>query len=157
VSEKKKYFRFLPLLAGIFGLILSFIASIPMGSSLNISFHIVEMENVYFYLWGLVENGAVWFDFSLITLDNLVPLIFWIFCLCSAIFGIIGTFYTEKPSIVKKLLIIAGFSMFVELVYYIIILIIYRGNLTLGIGFYALISMIVIYFVSSLSITEYQK
>lgn len=157
MSEKKRFFRFLPLLGGIITLIISFIASIPLSSTLTLSFHVVEMENIYYYIWGVVENGVVWFDFSQISLDNLIPLVFWIFSLFSAICGIIGTFYTEKPTNIKKILLIAGFTLFIELTYYIIIYSMNFGSMSLGLGFYGLICTVLLYFISSLVMIDYQK
>ena len=157
MSGKKKYFRFLPLLGGIITLVLSFIASIPFGSTYTLSFHILESNNLHFYIWGIIESGSIWFDFSLFTLDNLIPLLFWIFFAFAGICGLIGISYTENPSSVKKLLLVGGFTISIEFLYFLTLYFLNFGSYSFGPGFYTMIGIILIYFVSAGLVTNYQK
>jgi len=155
--EKKKYFRFLPLLGGVIALMIAFIASIPLGSSVIISFHILESSGIYQYIWGIVESGVIWFGFTSITADNVVPLVLWIFLLVAAICGIIGMSYKENPKSMKKLLLIGGFMVTIEFGYFTTLYFLNFGTYTLGFGYYGLILILFLYFLSAGLVTDYQK
>ncbi|MHA1111211.1 MAG: hypothetical protein ACTSRE_08910 [Promethearchaeota archaeon] len=157
MADKKKYFRFLPLLGGSITLLIAFIASIPLGSSVVISFHMLESSGIYHYIWGIVESGVIWFGYTAITADNVVPLVLWIFLLFSAICGIIGMSYKEKPKSLKKLLLIGGFTVTIEFGYFTTLYFLNFGTYTLGFGYYGLIFIMFLYFLSAGLITDYQK
>ena len=157
MDDKKKYFRFFPLLGGIIALIIAFIASIPLGSTFTISLHMLKSGEIYHYIWGIVEGGIIWFGFTAISIDNLMPLLLWIFFVFSAICGLIGVSYKENPNTSKKLLLIGGFTLSIEFVYFTILFVLNFGTYTLGIGYYGLILIMFLYFLSAGLITEYQK
>jgi hypothetical protein len=157
MSEKKKYFRILPLLGGLLALLVSFIASIPLGSWMTLSFHILESAGTYYYVWGIVEGGSILEIFTSISVENLIPLIFWIFLVLTAIFGFVGTSFKENPHMIKKLLILGGFIVFIEIAYFTTLYILNLGTYTFGYGFYGLILISILYFISSGLVTDYQK
>ncbi len=75
----------------------------------------------------------------------------------SAICGLIGVSYTENPRTSKKLLLIGGFTVCIEFVYFAILFVLNFGSYTLGIGYYGLILIMFLYFLSAGLVTEYQK
>ncbi len=157
MTEKKKYFRFLPLLGGIFALLIVFIASIPLGSSINLSFHMLGSSGIYHYVWGIVESDVIWFGYHTISVDNVVPLVLWILLVFAAICGIIGISYKENPKSMKKLLLIGGFVVTLELGYFTTLYFLDYGTYTFGFGYYGLILILFLYFLSAGLITDYQK
>ncbi len=157
MSEKKKFFRLLPLLGGLITIVISFIAEIPLGGSISLSFHIMESEGVYMFIWGMVEDGEIWSNFSSFSIDNIIPLILWIALLFSGISGLISASYKENPRTIKKLLLIAGITILIEFAYFTVIFFLNFGTSTLGLGFYCMIVVLLLYFLSAGLVTGYQK
>ena len=157
MEPKRKFIRFLPFFGGLISLVIGFIAHIPIGSLFSMRFHIVELHGIFYYIWGVVEGGNVWFEFVQLSLDNIVPLLLWILLLFSGICGIIGASYKEKPATIKKLLLIGGFTVVLELLYFTVLIFINLGSVALGLGYYGLIIISILYFLSAGLITDYQK
>jgi len=157
MAVKKKYFRFLPLLGGLIALVIAFISLIPIGSTYIFSFHILKSGGIYHYIWGIVENGVSWYEFSSISVENIGPLVFWIFLVFSAICGIIGVSFKENPKTIKKLLLIGGFCVTLEFGYFTTLYFLNFGAYQFGFGYYGLILVLFSYFLSAGLVTEYQK
>lgn len=157
MADKKKYFRFLPLLGGVIALVIAFISLIPIGSTYVLSFHMLESGGIYHYIWGIVESGVSWYEFSSISAENVGPLVLWIFLVFAAICGIIGMSYKENPKTIKKLLLIGGFSVTLEFGYFTILYFLNFGAYQFGFGYYGLILVSFLYFLSAGLVTDYQK
>ncbi len=157
MAEKIRYMRFLPFLGGSIALIVSFIASIPLGTSFSLNFRIIYTGSVDLYIWGMVEGGVIWSEFHQFTLDNLIPLTFWIFTLFAGIIGIISVSYKSNPKTIKKLLLLSGFVFFLEFAYFTAIYFIQYGNYSLGLGYPILGVEMILYFLTAGLVTEYRK
>ena len=121
------------------------------------SFHILETEESYLFVYGIVDGGTIWYGFTSFSINNIVPLILWILLLFSGISGIVGVSYKENPKKIKKLLLIAGLTVLIEGIYFTAIYFLNYGLYTIGLGYYCILVIIFLYFLSAGLITNYQK
>ncbi|MBN2155381.1 MAG: hypothetical protein JW776_05015 [Candidatus Lokiarchaeota archaeon] len=157
MTEKRRYFRILPLIGGLLGLLFTFMASIPLSSSYSLPLFVMESEGTLFYVWGIVDTNGIWHGFDQICLDNIVPFILWVLFLFISICGIFGTSYNSNPATIKKILLIGGFSAISIFVYFSIIFFLNFGLFILGFGYYGIFLIIAIYFLSAMLITDYKN
>lgn len=166
-KNSKKRFRKLPLVGGLFTLYICFFANIPLGlisniipmALSNISLNIMSINQLDYYIWGILDSASPIIDYSNITLESLIPLSIWLMALISGILGIVGSSYKADPKKMKRLILIAAVLLITDLTYFGSLYFILTISLSssLGIGFFAIFICLGIYVIAATRITEYRE
>jgi hypothetical protein len=162
-----KKFRKLPLLGSLITFYLCFFAVIPLGlfsglfsiSLSDIPLSILNINQLEYYIWGVLDFGVTVIDYSNLTLDSLLPLSMWLIAVIAGILGMVGSAYNETPKKMKKLIKLAVVFLIINLVYYILLYIFWMdiAVIDFGFGFYLMVICIVIYILAAVRVTEYHE
>jgi len=163
---KKKRFRILPIICGLFTLFLSMFSKIPLSFITpllgypvsDISLEFLTVGTVQFFAWGSLDSGIISTNFNNISIADSIPFIFWLITLLAGLFLFMSSSYMNKPKNMKKLMAISLFFLVTELIYHLthyFILIYSGGTVSLGNGVYYLSSLIILIFIAFLRVTDY--
>ncbi|MHA1820731.1 MAG: hypothetical protein ACTSU2_09335 [Promethearchaeota archaeon] len=168
-QKKKRYFRKLPLISGLILIYTSFFSTIPLGLSTqnplislnDIRLYIISVNNIEYYIWGLLENNVAVFTYSELNLENLLSFMLWGMFLFAGIIALIGSAYNEKPVTSKKILKIAIMILISVIIYFILVLISFalstHSVIKIGWGFYIIILNVIVLIVATINITDYNE
>lgn len=167
IKKSKRRFRKLPLLGGIINLYFCFFATIPLGlisnifptTLSNIPLTIMSINQLEYYIWGILDAGTPVVDYSHITIETLIPLSIWLLSFIAGVFGLMGSSYNADPKKMKRLIMIAAVFLIVDLAYFCLLyfFIMSSPNIAIGSGFYVIIICMVFYILGAMRVTEYRE